>query len=102
MVLLMCFSEENRFLLFYYFEKFLFNTCSYFTKRCISDPAASKIGFFVTLVKGSNPLTNITKSSILDAAGSEIRVSYLIFYWIVLFCYLESGNSEPYSHLHGN
>ena len=98
----MCFSQENRFLLFYYFGKFFLNTCSYVTKSRISDPTASKIRFFVTLVNGSELFTNITKSSIVDVAGSEIRVCYLIFYWIVLFCYLESENSGPYSHLHGN
>ena len=98
----MCFSQENRFLLSYYFGKLLLNTCSYVTKSRASDATPSKISFFVTLVDGSKPFTNITKSSILDVAGSEIRVCYLIFYWIVLFCYLESENSGPYSHLHGN
>ena len=99
---IMFFSQENRILLFYYFGKFLLNTCSYVTKSGISDSTASKIRFFVTLFNGSKPFPNITKSSILDVAGSEIRVCYLIFYWIVLFCYLESENSGPYSHLHGN
>ena len=98
----MCYFQENRFLSFYYFGKFLLNTCSYVTKSGISDSTASKIRFFVTLFNGSKPFPNITKSSILDVAGSEIRVCYLIFYWIVLFCYLESENSGPYSHLHGN
>ena len=96
------FSQENHILLFYYFGKFLLNTCSYVTKSRISDPTASKIRFFVTLVNGSKPFTNITKSSILDVTGYEIRVCYLIFYWIVLFCYIESENSGPYSNLHGN
>ena len=98
----MCFSQENRFLSFYYFGKFLRNTCSYVTKSRISDTTESKIRFFVTLVNDSKLFTNITKSSILDVAGSEICVCYLIFYVIVLFCYLESENSGPYSHLHEN
>ena len=98
----MCFSQENRYLLVYYFGNVLLNICSYFTKSRISDPTASKISFFVTLFNGSKPFTNITKSSILDVAGSKICVCYLIFYWIVLFCYLESENTGSYIHLHGN
>ena len=98
----MSFSQENRFLLFYYFGKLLFSTCSYATKTRIADPTAPKIGFFVTLFNGSEPFTDITKNPILDVAGSEIPVCYLIFYRIVLFCYLEPGNSRPYSQLHGN
>ena len=88
----MCFSQENRYSLVYYFGNVLLNICSYVTKSRISDPTASKISFFVTLFNGSKPFTNITKSSILDVAGSKICVCYLIFYWIVLFCYLESEN----------
>ena len=80
----MCFSQENRFLLSYCFGKFFLNTCSYVTKSRISDPTASKIRFFMTLVNGSKPFTNITKRSILDVAGSKISVCYLIFYWIVV------------------
>ena len=99
---IMCFSQENRFLSFYYFGKFLLNTCSYVTESCISAPTATKTRFFVTLVNGSKSLINIAKSSNLDVAGSEIRASYLMFYRIVLFCYLELENSGPYSHLHGN
>ena len=85
----MCLSQDNRFLLIYYFGKFLFDTCSY----VVSDTATSKIGVFVILANCWKPSTNITKSSILDVAGSEIRVCYQIFYRIVLFCYLESENS---------
>ena len=83
----MCFSQENRFLLSYCFGKFLLNTCSYVTKSRISDPTASKIRFFMTLVNGSKPFTNITKRSILDVAGSKIRVCYLIFNWIVVLLF---------------
>ena len=32
-------------------------------------PATSKMEFFVKLVSGCKPLTNITKSSMLDAVG---------------------------------
>ena len=95
----MSFSQENRFLLFYYFGKLLFSTCSYATKTRIADPTAPKIGFFVTLFNGSKPFTDITKNLILDVAGS---VCYFIFYRIVLFYYLEPGNTRPYSQLHGN
>ena len=98
----MCFSQENHVLLLYYFGKFWLNTCSYVTKSRISDPTASKIRFFVTLVNSSKPFTNITKSSILDVAGSKMCACYLIFYWFVLFCYLESENSGSYSHPHEN
>ena len=92
----MHFSQENRVLLFTILENFCL------TKSRISDPTASKLRFFVTLVNGSKPFTNITKSFILDVTGYEIRVCYLIFYWIVLFCYIESENSGPYSNLHRN
>ena len=30
----------------------------------------SKMGFFMTLANGCNPLRNVTKSSILDVAGA--------------------------------
>ena len=99
---IICFSQENHFLLSCYFKRFLLKTCSYVTKGCISDPAASEIRLFVTLINGSKPFPNITKSSILHVAGSKIRACYLIFYWIVVFCYLESENSGSYSHFLGN
>ena len=47
-------------------------------------PATRKMEFFVTLVKGGMPLTNVTKSSILDDAGIldmplKKYLKYLIF-----------------------
>ena len=36
-------------------------------------PATFKMEFFMTLVSGCKLLTNVTKSSILDIAGVQVR-----------------------------
>ena len=48
-------------------------------------PATSKMKFFVTLVNGFQPLTNITKNSMLDVAG--FLETSLIITHIKLFIY---------------
>ena len=61
-------------------------------------PATSKMKFFVTLVNGFQPLTNVTKNSMLDLAGvletPLIIIHIKVFIYLPVFHNMQGGNFD--------
>ena len=61
-------------------------------------PATSKMKFFVTLVNGFQPLTNVTTNSMLDLAGvletPLIIIHIKVFIYLPVFHNMQGGNFD--------
>lgn len=62
----------------------------YFFRRISRIPAASRMELFATLVNGFQPLTKVTKNSILHVAGVLGKPLFFVIFILYLFylCYL--------------